>query len=109
MRAVAGSVVEEVVAALIAGGLAIGLTHAAPVRVTVPALQGTASIAGRQLIPHATVDDRAVVVQPGGQLTLTWEDGSSAIIAGSDRGGAQTPAEAVARARGLELRQGQAW
>jgi hypothetical protein len=109
LRAVAWTVVAVVAAALLAGGLAIGLTHAAPVRVTVAALQGTAGIAGRQLIPHATVDDRPVVVQPGGQLTLAWPDGSSAIIAGCDRGGTQTPAEAVARAHGLELRQGQAW
>jgi hypothetical protein len=76
-------------------------------RASVVALRGAATIAGEPLVPGGLVDHRTLVVKPGGQVTLTLGDGSSATIAGGDEPGSE--AVATLRRNGMALLRGRAW
>ena len=79
-------------------------THHA--RAIVTALHGSATLAGQALTPGTEIDQRTIVVKPNAQITLLWDDGSSATIASPDDG-----SEAVITVRhdGLFLQNGQSW
>lgn len=76
-------------------------------RAQVAALRGAATIAGDPLVPGGTVDHRTLVVKPGGQVTLTLNDGSNVTIAGGDEPGSE--AVATLRGNGLALLRGRTW
>jgi hypothetical protein len=105
----AWTVVVTVCTTLVVGVLLAVLMRARPVHATVIHLLGSATCAGRALIPDADVDGHALVVKSGSQLTLRWPDGSHAIIAGGDVGDGSTAAEASVRSEGLSLTRGRAW
>jgi hypothetical protein len=94
---------------LLVGGLVLALARERPARATVVRLLGAADCAGRALVPDSVVDGRPLTIKPGGQLTLRWDDGSSAIISGGENGDDGAAAEAVVRAQGLVLNHGRAW
>jgi hypothetical protein len=98
-------VVALVVGALLAGGIGLLWSAGHGAHAMVTALHGSATIAGQSLTPGADVDHRSLVVKPGGQLTLLWSDGSSAVLAGDDG----NEAVATVRGDGLVLLRGQAW
>jgi hypothetical protein len=99
-------VVASLGGALLAGGSAWLWSLAARGTVVVTALHGSATIAGQSLTPGAEVDHRSLVVKPGGQVTLSWGDGTSAALAGGDDG---SEAVATVRGDGLTLLRGRAW
>ncbi len=105
----AWTVVVGLAATLLAGGAVLALARERPARATVVRLLGAADCAGRALVPDSVVDGRALTIKPGGQLTLRWDDGSSAIISGGENGDDGAPAEASVRAQGLVLSHGRAW
>jgi hypothetical protein len=89
---------------VVALALAIGLrgAHAEPPGCRVAAVQGDAQLSGLALTPGTAIASGAqVAVQPGGQLTLAWPDGTRAVLAG--------PANAVIQSGGLSLTGGTAW
>jgi hypothetical protein len=70
-------------------------------RATVSGLVGEAQVEGQALVPGSTVSHRRLTVQTGGQVGLSWSDGTTAVIAGR--------AEAEVQSRGLALSRGRAW
>ena len=109
LTVMAWSVVSALACLLITGVLFAVLTHERPARATITRILGSATSAGRALIPDSEVDGRPILVKPGSQLTLRWQDGSTAIIAGSEGSDALAAAEASVRAQGLVLTRGRAW
>lgn len=99
-------VVALVSGALLAGAIGWIWSVSRSERAIVTALHGSATIAGQLLIPGATVDHRSLVVKPGGQVTLLWDDGTSVAIAGADDG---SEAVATVRKDGLVLLRGRSW
>jgi hypothetical protein len=105
----AWAVVVGLAVTLLVGGAVLALARERPARATVVRLLGGAECAGRALVPDSVVDGRPLIIKPGGQLTLRWDDGSNAIISGGENGDDGAPAEAVVRAQGLVLNHGRAW
>lgn len=99
--------VGAVAVVLLVGALVWTLSDGPGGRATVAALRGAATIAGDPLVPGGRVDHRTLVIKPGGQVTLTLGDGSSATIAGGDEPGSE--AVATLRGDGLTLHRGRAW